>query len=122
MPHADGVGNRQANSGFSTAEKPWLPVPYAHAMHAADAQERRPDSILNHYRAVLSFRKSHGALRDGDMTFLKTNLDVLAFTRHKGEHTLLIVFNLTRKPVEFSRPQGHERNHNSAYAGVRAVV
>ncbi|WP_205290851.1 hypothetical protein, partial [Escherichia coli] len=25
---------------------------------------------------------------------------------HKGEHTLLFVFNLTRKPVEFPIPKG----------------
>ena len=96
------------NAGFSSAEKPWLPVPYAHAMQAADAQERKPDSVLNHYRAVLSFRKTHGALRDGDMDFIKTNLDVLAFTRHKGDEKLLFVFNLTREAVEFPIPKGME--------------
>ncbi|EMS95407.1 alpha-glucosidase [Agrobacterium tumefaciens str. Cherry 2E-2-2] len=93
------------NAGFSSAEKPWLPVPYVHAMQAVDAQERKPDSVLNHYRAVLSFRKGHGALRDGDMHFIKTNLDVMAFTRQKGDEKLLFVFNLTREAVEFPIPK-----------------
>lgn len=92
------------NAGFTTAEKPWLPVPYVHAMLAADGQERKPDSVLNHYKAVLAFRKRHAALRDGDMAFLETQQDVLAFTRTKGTETLLFVFNLTREPVEFLIP------------------
>lgn len=94
------------NAGFTTAEKPWLPVPYAHGLLAADGQERKPESVLNHYKAVMSFRKSHGVLRDGDMTFLDSNQDVLAFTRDKGEETLLFVFNLTREPIDFHLPSG----------------
>ena len=92
------------NAGFTSAEKPWLPVPYAHAMLAADGQERKPDSVLNHYKAALAFRKQHAALRDGDMAFLDTQQDVLAFTRTKDAQTLLFVFNLTREPVEFLVP------------------
>ncbi|NTF08148.1 alpha-glucosidase [Agrobacterium rubi] len=90
--------------GFTTAEKPWLPVPYAHAMLAADGQERKPDSVLNHYKAVLEFRKQHAVLRDGDMAFLDTQQDLLAFTRTKSDETLLFVFNLTREPVEYLVP------------------
>ena len=93
------------NAGFTTAEKPWLPVPYAHAMLAADAQERKPDSVLNHYKATLAFRTNHAALRDGDLVFLDTQQDLLAFTRTKGDQTLLFVFNLTREPVEFLIPK-----------------
>jgi alpha-glucosidase len=93
------------NAGFTSADKPWLPVPYAHAMLAADGQERKPDSVLNHYKAVMAFRQSHASLRDGDMVFLDTQQDLLAFTRHKGKETLLFVFNLTREPVEFLIPK-----------------
>jgi alpha-glucosidase len=92
------------NSGFSTADKSWLPVPYAHAMLAADGQERKADSVLNHYKAALAFRKNHRVLRDGDMEFLDSNQDVLAFIRRKEGETLLFVFNLTRKPVDFRVP------------------
>jgi alpha-glucosidase len=92
------------NAGFTTAEKPWLPVPYAHAMLAADGQQRKPDSVLNHYKAVLEFRKRHAVLRDGDMHFLDTQQDLLAFTRTKNDETLLFVFNLTREPVDYLVP------------------
>ncbi|MBB3945561.1 alpha-glucosidase [Rhizobium skierniewicense] len=96
----------QASAGFTTAEKPWLPVPYAHAMLAADGQERKPDSVLNHYRAVLKFRGQHAMLRDGDMAFLETQQDLLAFTRTKNDQSLLFVFNLTREPMEYLVPSG----------------
>jgi alpha-glucosidase len=92
-------------AGFSTA-KPWLPVSAEHQALAVDAQEADAASVLAHYRATLAFRKAHPALADGDMEFLATNEDVLAFTRSKGEERLLFVFNLRRGPQEISVPAG----------------
>ena len=92
-------------AGFSTA-KPWLPVSAEHQALAVDAQEADAASVLAHYRAALAFRKAHPALADGDMEFLATNEDVLAFTRSKGEERLLFVFNLRRGPQEISVPAG----------------
>ncbi len=90
-------------AGFSTG-KPWLPVPADHQALAVDAQEKDKASVLWHYREALAFRKEHAALADGDMHFLATNEDVLAFTRSKGEERLLFLFNLRRGPQEFSLP------------------
>ncbi|MFN7124499.1 MAG: alpha-glucosidase family protein [Allorhizobium sp.] len=92
-------------AGFSTA-KAWLPVSAEHQALAVDAQEADAASVLAHYRATLAFRKAHPALADGDMEFLATNEDVLAFTRSKGEERLLFVFNLRRGPQEISVPAG----------------
>ncbi|MCY1244343.1 hypothetical protein D9M72_574130 [compost metagenome] len=50
---------------------------------------------------MLAFRRSHAALHDGDMSFLESNRDLLAFTREKDGERLLFVFNLTREPQEF---------------------
>ncbi|HEX8044608.1 alpha-glucosidase family protein [Rhizobium sp.] len=96
----------RAHAGFTTAEKSWLPVPYQHAALAVDKQEADPQSVLHHYRQTLAFRKQHPALHDGDMTFLDTKEDVLAFTRGKGDETLLFVFNLSRQPVKVALPEG----------------
>ncbi|ENN87986.1 putative alpha-glucosidase protein [Rhizobium freirei PRF 81] len=95
----------RAHAGFTTADKSWLPVPYQHAALAADRQEADKDSVLHHYRQTLAFRSAHAALRDGDMTFLDTEEDVLAFTRSKDGGTLLFVFNLSRKPVKVVLPK-----------------
>ncbi|PYB73326.1 alpha-glucosidase [Rhizobium wuzhouense] len=96
-------GKKQA--GFS-AGKPWLPVPAEHAALAVDAQEKDEASVLAHYRATLAFRKMHPALLDGEMHFLATNEDVLAFTRKKGDEQMLFVFNLRRGPQEIAVPHG----------------
>jgi len=100
-------------AGFSNV-KPWLPVPPSHAAVAVDRQDKQSGSVLSHYRQMLQLRKSHGALVDGDIAFLATNQDLLAFTRTKGKETFLFVFNLTREPVQFAVPSS--LNGISAFA------
>ncbi|WP_037387926.1 alpha-glucosidase family protein [Sinorhizobium americanum] len=87
----------EANAGFS-AGFPWLPVREEQRALAVDAQEGVAGSVLEHYRATLAFRRAHAALLDGDMAFLATNQDVLAFTRERNGERLLFVFNLTGEP------------------------
>ncbi|MBB4229265.1 alpha-glucosidase [Rhizobium mongolense] len=91
----------KAHAGFTSAEKSWLPVPYEQAALSVDTQEEDVNSVLTHYRQMLEFRKRHPALLDGDMEFIGTNQDLLAFTREKNGEKLLFVFNLTRKSAEF---------------------
>lgn len=88
------------HAGFSVG-KPWLPVPTEQARLAVDTQEAGAGTVLNHYRAMLAFRRSHAALHDGDMSFIESNRDLLAFIREKDGERLLFVFNLTRVPQEF---------------------
>ncbi|ULJ72669.1 alpha-glucosidase [Rhizobium gallicum] len=96
----------KAHAGFTSAEKSWLPVPYEQAALSVDTQEEDVNSVLTHYRQMLEFRKRHPALLDGDMEFIGTNQDLLAFTREKNGEKLLFVFNLTRKRAEFRLPVG----------------
>ncbi|MGX5664912.1 beta-galactosidase BglA [Rhizobium daejeonense] len=95
-----------ANAGFTTASKPWLPVPTEHAALAVDVQDGQQASVLEHYRAMLAFRKTHGALIDGDMQFLDAGDDVLAFIRANGEERLLFAFNMGRKAHKVALPAG----------------
>jgi alpha-glucosidase len=108
-------------AGFSTV-KPWLPVPAEHQALAVDVQEKDEASVLAHYRATLAFRKQHAALVDGDMEFLATNEDVLAFTRSKGEERLLFVFNLRRGPQEITLPKGHGLKEVLTMPGLTGTV
>jgi alpha-glucosidase len=96
----------KAHAGFTSAEKSWLPVPYEQAALSVDTQEEDVNSVFTHYRQMLEFRKRHPALLDGDMVFIGTNQDLLAFTREKNGEKLLFVFNLTRNPAEFRLPVG----------------
>jgi alpha-glucosidase len=108
-------------AGFSTG-KPWLPVPADHQVLSVDAQEKDGASVLAHYRATLAFRKQHEALLDGDMHFLSTNEDVLAFIRSHGHERLLFVFNLRRGPQEFTLPNGHAVHELLSMPGLSGTV
>jgi alpha-glucosidase len=94
----------QPFAGFTTAEKPWLPVPELHRTLAVDQQERDPQSVLSHYRRVLAFRRSRKELTQGSIEFLGESEDVLAFVRRRGGRAMLFVYNLTRDAQSFSLP------------------
>ncbi|ARM13393.1 MULTISPECIES: alpha-glucosidase [Rhizobium] len=111
----------KAHAGFTSAEKSWLPVPYEQAALSVDTQEGSDGSVLNHYRRTLAFRKSHPALIDGEMTFIGTHQELLAFTRKKGGERLLFVFNLTREPAEFRLPEGIVLGESLEMPGFEAV-
>ncbi|MGL3607290.1 alpha-glucosidase family protein [Rhizobium sp. G187] len=113
------AGEPQAS--FSTG-KPWLPVPADHLPLSAEAQEGDESSVLSHYRAVLAFRKAHPALIQGDIEFLATNEDVLAFTRCLGEERLLFVFNLRRGPQDIALPLGNPVKDRIAMPGLAGTL
>jgi len=109
------------HGGFSLG-KPWLPVFHEHAARAVDVQHGMEDSVLAHYRQTLAFRKAHAAMVDGDFAFVGTNQDLLAFTRHKGDETLLFVFNLTRMPTDFVIPDDFQLRSTVALPGFAPVL
>ena len=91
----------EAPNGFTTGT-PWLPVKPAQSALNVAAQDADPNSTLAFYRRILAWRKSHPALREGDITFLKTAEPILAFRRTLGEQSLLCVFNLSAEPRELA--------------------
>jgi alpha-glucosidase len=102
------------NGGFSTA-KPWLPVPDEHLPLAVDAQRGDENSLLEHYRRFLSFRRAHPALAKGDITFLAGEGDVVAFTRREGNEQIVCAFNLGSRPA--SVDLGAEKTAQSPLSG-----
>ena len=91
------------NLGFGTAP-PWLPVGPAHRPMAVDRQAADPESLLAWTRRVLALRRDHPALLTGDLRFIDTNHDILAFERITGDERLLCVFNLGDAAVDFLPP------------------
>jgi alpha-glucosidase len=89
--------------GFSSG-KPWLPVSADHRGHTVGAQEADERSPLQFARKALSVRK-HAALRYGEMKFLVSERDVLAFERAADGETVLCVFNLAPAAARFSDPR-----------------
>jgi alpha-glucosidase len=92
------VWDGSAHGGFSTA-RPWLPVKAPQLANNAAAQDSVPGSVLEHYRAMLAFRKASPALMGGRSRFLGVPEPVLAFVRGTGDAALACVFNLSSQPV-----------------------
>ncbi|MER8414306.1 alpha-glucosidase [Mesorhizobium sp. M1342] len=87
------------NGGFSSA-KPWLPVPAKHLSQAVDVQQDDETSLLEHYRRFLSFRRAHPALAKGDINFIESEGDTVAFTRRAGNEQIVCIFNLGAGPAK----------------------
>ncbi len=94
----------RAHAGFSTAE-PWLPVDARHLRLAVEAQEADPRSTLNLTRELVRLRKSHPALRTGDMQVREAGPGLLVFERSASGERLLCVFNLGHGDEAWSPPE-----------------
>lgn len=90
------VWDAGVNGGFSRGNgMPWLPVKAPQLARNVASQQGVAGSVLEHYRAMLAFRRASADLITGKTRFLDTPEPVLAFTRGEG---LLCVFNLSHTP------------------------
>ena len=94
------------NGGFSTAERPWLPVAPEHLSHAAQTAEDDPASLIHHYRHVIALRHAHPALAKGTMQDMLVTGPVLSFQRRDGDETLFCAFNLGSSATKIAAPDG----------------
>ena len=70
--------------GFSPPDatgEPWLPQPASWRDYTVEAQQGRPDSMLELYRSALHLRRSRPDLGDAPLAWLDAPPGVLAFTR-----------------------------------------
>jgi alpha-glucosidase len=113
------------NGGFSTA-KPWLPVPPEHVAMAVNVQKGDPNSLLEHYRRFLAFRRAHPALAKGEIEFLAADGDTVAFVRRQGNEQIACAFNLGSKPATIglgsaNKPAPLDGHGFSGTAGAGAI-
>ncbi|NHZ72089.1 MAG: alpha-amylase [Aquificales bacterium] len=88
------------DGGFSTGE-PWQPYFEDYQERHVSAQSDDPDSLLNHYRALVQLRNTYPALRSGGWTAVPTdNSSLYAFLRTNTEESILVLVNLGRKLVD----------------------
>ncbi|HEX8388659.1 MAG TPA: alpha-glucosidase [Sphingomonas sp.] len=80
--------------GFSSVE-PWLPLGEDHVALAVNRQDGDPDSLLNHTRRVLAFRRESEALMHGDLHVVEATDALLVFERRAPGQTMLCAFNLS---------------------------
>jgi alpha-glucosidase len=89
------------NAGFSTAERPWLPVPASSAEYNVEAESKETGSILSFYKQLIALRRSNPALRNGRYLPLnREDLFVLSFLRKKpgSSDAILVVLNMSAEP------------------------
>ena len=86
-----------AGAGFTTAEETWLPFHDDRRTRNVAVQDADPASMLSLYRRLLMLRRDSAALREGSLTLVDADEDVLAYERRHGEERLLIVLNLGKQ-------------------------
>jgi alpha-amylase len=84
----------EPGGGF-TDGRPWRPFHNTYREHHVAGQTDDPDSLLNHYRALIALRNEHAALRIGDLINVETSDRTLyAYLRQYEGETLLVLVNL----------------------------
>ena len=108
--------SRKIMAGFSEGT-PWLPIPEEHLKLSVDIQESAEDSVLNNFRNILNWRKQHDTLQYGDIRFIDTVAETLAFTRNNNDQSLYACFNLSAQPKSMTLPEGislcEQPDHNT---------
>ena len=88
--------DNSADAGFSTANKPWLPIPPSASKYNVDAESKDPNSIFNTYKKLLALRKSEPALRDGvQITINQDDPNFFAFVRKSGNDAIVVILNMS---------------------------
>lgn len=102
------VWDAQAHqAGFTTSDKAWLPVQVEHQLRAVSAQYGDPASVLEQYRRFLAFRKQHSPLSKGEIRFLASDEQLLAYERQYGNETILCMFNMSPTSLLAAMPDGN---------------
>ena len=83
------------HAGFSGAEKTWLPIKGPHLTRAVDLQEKDKESVLNHYRKFIHFRKANEIMKTGAVRLIEVHTDFLAFERLLDNKRMLCIYNIS---------------------------
>jgi alpha-glucosidase len=86
------------NAGFTTAEKPWLPVPPSAATHNVASMSSDPGSILSFFRRAIRLRRASPALLDGDYESLGRDRQIFAYARRTSAQAMVVALNMSDRP------------------------
>jgi alpha-glucosidase len=91
-------------AGFTTSDKPWLPVPDTYKTVNVAEEVRDDDSLLNWYKQLIRLRRDNPALHSGKLTLLNaTDTKVLSWLRQTpGKPAVVVACNFTAEPQKFS--------------------
>lgn len=100
--------NSSENAGFTTGT-PWFYVNPNYKDINVEAEDKDPDSILNHYRALIKFKKENDVAIYGDYKEHYKNSDKLyVYERNYQGKRLLVINSFTEDNVAFEAPKGFE--------------
>ena len=94
-----------AQAGFSTDAKTWLPVPPNYKTVNVQTEQAAPGSLLNWYEKLIAMRRDLPALHDGGVVMLdKTNPNALSYVRTApaGAKPVVVVLNMSAEPQTVS--------------------
>lgn len=86
-------------AGFTTV-KPWLKVNANHAEVNVARDSADPNGVFRFWQQMITLRKTHPALLEGDFTPICETDSVYVFQRSSREGKLLSICNMTGKPVK----------------------
>ncbi|MCR5575986.1 MAG: alpha-glucosidase [Oscillospiraceae bacterium] len=98
------------NAGFTTG-KPWFFVNGNYREINVKAEEADPDSLLNFYRRLLSFRKNSPAVLRGEYReYMPRDKHFYVYERRHFEQRLLVICSFTAEQLRFNAPEGIDLN------------
>ncbi len=97
------------NAGFTTGT-PWMPVnPNYRDGINAQAEMADPNSIFNHYKALIKFRKENPIAIYGTYTeYNKSSSELYVYSRSFEGKKMLVICSYTEKAAKFTAPAGFD--------------
>ena len=95
------------NAGFTSADtiEPWLPIAENYPEVNVERQSQDPDSPLNYYRRLATFRNANKEIIAETLTFIDSPEDILLYKR--GENVLVII-NFSENNFTYSLDSKYE--------------
>ncbi len=102
------------NAGFTTGT-PWFPVNENYRQINAKKEMADPDSILNHYKKLIKFKRENDVAIYGDYKeHYKGSHKLYVYERNYKGKRLLVINSFTEKPVAFEAPKGFDLEQGKA--------
>ncbi len=99
----------EKNAGFTAAEKPWFYINPNYTEINVQAQQDDPDSILNFYRKLLTFRKENEIVIYGDYEeYYHENDKLFCYDRTYENKRMLVICSFCDKTMAFRAPEGYD--------------
>ncbi len=88
------------NAGFSKVN-PWINVADNYKSINVENEKNDKDSILSFYKKLITIRKENTVISAGNISFIDTDENIIAYKRSLGERKILVFCNMSNKDESF---------------------